>query len=99
MLKKWEHSRRFFFKSRKNYICELTFKFSSLTNFPNRNVETDVFFMIAKTKLFRSNKIIIQKTNLEILSLTIFIRILRQTLIREIPSIIITIKKDRLSLE
>jgi len=47
----------FFFRSKKSYICEFTFKFSSLTNFSNRNVETNILFMIAKTKLFRSNKI------------------------------------------
>jgi len=31
---------------KKSCIKEFTFKFSSLTNFSNRNVETDTFFMI-----------------------------------------------------
>jgi len=46
-----------FIQIKKSYICEFTFKFSFLTNFSNWNVEANRFFMIAKTKLFRSNKI------------------------------------------
>jgi hypothetical protein len=56
-----------FFKIKKGYISEFTFRFSSWTNFCYGNIKANTLFMTAKTELFRSNKIMCIKAYFEIL--------------------------------